>query len=80
MNDYPLPTPCKVRLEPVGLLLRLLITVLLPLALGKTLRSSLPPLRRSCDVRAPSLILVSNVALVLVMWMTFSANADALLQ
>jgi solute carrier family 10 (sodium/bile acid cotransporter), member 7 len=67
------------RVDAIDLLQKLLVTVLVPLLVGKAVRDFVPGARGLITRNKVSLGLFNNVFLVLIAWQTISAAADDLL-
>lgn len=66
-------------IDPVSLLLKLLVTVLAPLVLGKLLRDLFPPVRRTVKKYKVYFGLCNNLFLTLIVWCTISGASEDLL-
>ena len=66
-----------VELSATELLLKLCLTILLPLAIGRALR---PLVAEWVDAHRPTLTMVSNLALISIPWIKFSQSSDRLAQ
>lgn len=67
-----------VRLDAVDLLTRLLLTVLMPLVVGKAIRALHESIRQWVKRNKTYLGLTSNAALALIVWMNLSASRENL--
>jgi solute carrier family 10 (sodium/bile acid cotransporter), member 7 len=67
------------RVDAIDLLQKLLVTVLVPLLVGKAVRDFVPDARGLITRNKVSLGLFNNVFLVLIAWQTISAAADDVL-
>mmetsp|Transcript_7991 Transcript_7991/g.12122 ORF Transcript_7991/g.12122 Transcript_7991/m.12122 type:complete len:361 (-) Transcript_7991:240-1322(-) len=63
-------------IDAVELLIKLLITVLLPLIIGQVLRAVIPGIKGWVNEQKTFLKLAGNFSLVLVVWQTMSRSAD----
>jgi solute carrier family 10 (sodium/bile acid cotransporter), member 7 len=69
----------SAKVDAIDLLQKLLVTVLVPLLVGKAVRDIVPGARGVITRNKVSLGLMNNVFLVLIAWQTISAAADDLL-
>lgn len=68
-----------VRLDPVQLLAKLALTILLPLALGKTFRECVKQVPAFCTRNKTILGMVNNGSLVMIVWQTCSRSSANIL-
>lgn len=69
-------TAGNVDLDAVGLLINLLLTLLLPLAVGKLLQDLVPPVKRFVRKHKVAFGLVNNGSLIIIVWQTLSRAQD----
>ncbi|CAD7701282.1 unnamed protein product [Ostreobium quekettii] len=69
----------NVDIDTLALLVKLLLTILLPVIVGKGLRELVPWLRRLAKEHKPLLSIVSNGSLVLIVWQSLSRSRDLVL-
>lgn len=61
-------------LDAVDLLIKLLLTILLPLAVGKALQTFVPRIKPQIKKHKTLLSLISNGSLILIVWQTISGS------
>jgi sodium/bile acid cotransporter 7 len=72
-------TSSDVSFDAVSLLVKLIVTVMIPLFLGKALREVVPGMKTWVSRHKTLLKVINNGSLVLIVWQTISRSADDLL-
>lgn len=70
----------NVKLDTVSLLVKLALSMLVPLLIGKTVRESVPPVKKIVTKYSQWFTFVSNFSLILIVWQTLSRSQEKIMK
>lgn len=69
-----------IKLDTTLLLLKMALTLLVPLLIGKTVRESIPSVKKFASKQGKLLTIISNLSLILIVWQSMSRSQEKIMQ